>query len=267
MAEAGWYPLPSDPTKLMYYDGRQWVGTPVAAPQQAPQEAPLWERVRGDSAVDDFFNSARAFVTDERNQGTAMAVAGGAAIADGVVGIGRRPGIGSAIFSIFFGVIFVVVGLSFGNVFSSLMTVPEQRANERVTQTQIVEMTYDSDGYCIPYVAVEDTTVRLSLPVKSKPCQFAVGESVTVYHVPGVPASTRLSAEAAEGMKAATGGFMNIFTWVFAGIGAFVAIGGVFQLLMKLGVIAGGSVLMVMGLRKRKAAQEARAREVSDSAE
>lgn len=44
-----------------------------------------------------------------------------------------------------------------------------------MAQNQIVEMTYDSDGYCIPYVAVEDTTVRLSLPVKSKPCQFAVG--------------------------------------------------------------------------------------------
>lgn len=265
MAEAGWYPLPSDPTKLMYYDGSQWVGTPVAVPQQAPQPAPPEERARGGSAVDEFFDNARSFVKDEKNQGTAMAVAGGAAIADGVVGIGRRPGIGSAISSIFFGVIFVVVGLSFGNIFSSAMTVPEQRPNEQVMQAQVVEMTYDSDGYCIPHVSVEDQTVRLPLPVKTSPCRFSVGDSVAVYHVPGTPESTRISAEAAEDMQTSMGGFMNLFTWVFAGIGAFVAIGGIFQLLMKLGVIAGGSVLMVMGLRKRKAAQEAR--DTADSAE
>lgn len=257
MAEAGWYPLPSDPNKLVYYDGEKWVGEPVAAPSFSRRE-------REDDGDDDddkvglgsLLERAREFATDDKNQGTAMAVAGGAAIADGVVGIGKRPGIGSAIGSIFFGIIFMVVGFNIPGLFMSAMDVEEKRATERETQVQVVDVTYDMKDYCQPYVLVENTRVPLNLPVKSKPCEFTVGEDVGVYYAPGLPSSVRLSGEAADGMKDSVGKFMNLFVWIFAGAGALVAIGGVFQLLMKLGVIAGGSVLMVMGLRKRKAAQE-----------
>lgn len=254
MAEAGWYPLPSDPNKLVYYDGEKWVGEPVTAPSFSRND-------RDDDDGDEgglgrLLDRAREFATDDKNQGTAMAVAGGAAIADGVVGIGKRPGIGSAIGSIFFGIIFMVVGFNIPGLFLSAMDVEEKRASERETQVQVVDLTYDTDNYCQPYVLVENTRVPLKLPVKSNPCEFAVGDSVGVYYAPGLPSSVRLSGEAADGMKDSVGKFMNLFVWIFAGAGALTAIGGVFQLLMKLGVIAGGSVLMVMGLRKRKAAQE-----------
>jgi hypothetical protein len=253
----------------MYYDGVQWVGSPVAAPQSVPMPQPgsVWNSGGGEGLIDGLIGRAKEFAADEKNQGTAMAVAGGAAIADGVVGIGRRPGIGSAITSIIFGIVFALIGWNITGMFASAMDVAEKRANERETQVQIVEMSYDTDGYCQPNVSVEETIVSLPLPVKSQPCEFAVGETVGVYYAPGFPSSVRLSTASADEMKQSAAGMIDLFRWVFVGAGVLLAIGGVFQLLMKLGVIAGGSVLLVLGLRKRKTAQEAREREQESSVE
>lgn len=258
MAEAGWYPLPSDPTKLMYYDGTQWVGTPVAAPSSPPAVA---EPQGTGGVVEDLIDRAKAFASDEKNQGTAMAVAGGAAIADGVVGIGRRKGIGSAIVSVFFGIIFALIGWNITGFFLSSLSVPDKYGYEQETHAEVVFLEYDHDDFCHPYVLLEGEEVALRMPAKVEPCPVAVGQEVGVFYTPGSPESARLSTASADEMKKSIGGMVSLFRWAFVGAGILVAVGGVFQLLMKLGVIAGGSVLMVLGMRKRKAAQEARDRE------
>lgn len=254
MPEAGWYPLPSDPSKLMYWDGVQWVGEPIPAP--AVPQPPA--RSTGAEVVDTLLDRAKEFATDEKNQGTAMAIAGGAAIADGVVGIGKRPGIGSAVFTIFFGIMFAVISASMLSVFDKVKEVTPQQEFEKAGMVQVVDLDYNQDGFCLPQVSVEGAQVKLPVPVHSKPCQFSVGDMVGVYYTPGEPSSVRLSSEGAEAVGASTGEFVGMFRLMFIGAGVFIAAGGVFKLLAKLGVIAGGSVLMAMGLRKRKAAQESR---------
>lgn len=258
VAEAGWYPLPSDPSKVMYYDGAQWVGTPVPAPAVpvvATTPAPT-----GPVGIEALWERAKDIAKDEEHQGTALAIAGGAAIADGVVGIGKRPGIGRSIAAILFGVVFGVISTMMLNLFASqAASVAPPLQDAEVASTVVVStLTYDADGFCTPTAVVEGIEVQVRMPIRSSPCPLVAGESIEVFHVPGAPQSARLSPASLAETSGSLSGFIDLFRWVFLGAAAFMVISGVLSLLGKLGVIAGGGILMWLGLKRRREAREAK---------
>lgn len=255
VAEPGWYPLPSDPSKVVYYDGAQWVGSPVPAPLR-----PVLSDDDEPSALDSIIERAKSIASDEEHQGTAMAVAGGAAIADGIVGIGNRPGLGKPITAILSGVVFIVLATFMLNIFAerAASPAPPIRSEEVASTLTISSLGYDIDGFCIPSVVVEDVEVPVRMPLRSSPCPVSIGDSIEVFRVPGVPQSTRVSPDSMPGASGLTE-FIGVFRLIFVGAGAFMILGGVLSLLGKLGVIAGGGVLMWLGLKRRREAREEKA--------
>lgn len=256
VAEPGWYPLPSDPSKVIYYDGVQWVGSPVPAPSRP---APV-DGEDEPSTLDTVIERAKSIASNEEHQGTAMAVAGGAAIADGIVGIGKRPGLGKPISAILFGIVFIALSSFILNIFaeSAASPAPPMRSDEVASTLTISSLGYDTDGFCVPYVVVEDVEVPVRTPMRTSPCAVSMGDSIEVFHVPGVPQTTRFSPDSLPGTSGLAG-FIGVFRLMFIGAGAFMILGGVLSLLGKLGVIAGGGVLMWLGLKRRREAREEKA--------
>lgn len=217
MAEAGWYPLPSDPTKVIYYDGKKWVGKPVDAPEGVA------EKNRGGDGL----------------LGTAAALAGGTALADGVYGIGKRKGIVSAFISFLFGVVLIVLGANTTSFFESL----EQRPDEQRFVATVISV----GDNCSPTVAIDGAPYALSIETVQANCPVTVGEEVPVFESAG---SVRL----APGAKLP----LAPITWTMMGMGLVVAVLGLGQVIRKGLMIVGGATLLGEGLKSRREARSKR---------
>lgn len=254
-AEKGWYSLPSDPSKLMYFDGSNFVGEPVdAPPAQKPKAA--W--------MDDAIGKAKDFASDKENQGTAMAIGGAAALVDGTVGLGNRSGIFSVSVSSILGVGLIVAGLAVGLLMSGGFDDKEPRAGEVESSATVVDMEYemrdngetgrdrDFTEYCIPFIeSASGETIRLAGSILTYPCNYSIGESVRVFVKPDVPGSERLVPGSKTGIA-----HVILPSAVLIGTGIIFFLVGVGPMLKKLVSIAGGATLLGMGLSRRSQARK-----------
>lgn len=258
MAEPGWYPLSSDPTMVAYYDGTQWVGGPVPAPSQmvpappAEPAQPVAEATSLGTVLTDLVEKAGGVARDKEHQGTAMAAAGGAVLADSVVGLRKNGGIGGAITTIVFGVLFALGTGMFLDSFAPL-SAPQPRAGEITTSEVIVghDYTTGESSYCIPLVILDGNVQQAKPSVYVSPCPTQEGQQIEVQHIPGKEGSARVAGDAATGV-------LGGFRLMFVGAGVLVAVGGVFSLLKRLGLAAGGGWLLWKGLQRRRDARAAK---------
>jgi len=218
MAEAGWYSLPSDPSKVMYYDGRAWVGDAVPAPPTAP-------------VIED----DRSDVPDlDALLGTSAVLAGGAVMGRGLRD--KRGSMFSAFIILLFGVLLIVAGF---NAVSFFESVEKQPGEQRELATVTLVGTGDA-GTCSPIVLVAGVERPLLYETVLPGCPVSVGDDVAVFTTAG---SVRL----------APGSSLPVdeISWVLMGIGALTALVGLGQVIRRGVLIAGGGSLVNQGLSKR----------------
>ena len=234
----------------MYWDGAQWVGTPVPAPQpQAASPAPLTAA----SLVDEVIGRAKSAAADPKVQGTAMAAGGATAVAHGLFGLGGKPGLGAAVAGVGFGVVWIVLTVLFFGVFESLSQAEPKQPNEETATVQVVDIQYtprdrDGDSYCIPAVELEGAMVTPQVPAQIHPCPVRVGKQVEVYYVPGNPETARFT----EAYSVTIQPFIRGMKWIFVAVGGYLVVSSIGRALVQLGWIAGGGWLLWLGIKRRK---------------
>jgi hypothetical protein len=180
---------------------------------------------------------------NKENQAIGTSIAGGALIADGAVGLGKRGGLRNSIGTIVFAIVWIV--------FTSFLLSPiteggKPAAGETTTQGQIFDLSKDREGYCGPlasFKAGDGQTYETRVSYRSKPCGKVLGETVTVIYNPADPTgSARVASPASEL------GIFGIFPWIGWGLLAL----GIFGLIKNISFIAAGIALLRKGLKDRK---------------
>ena len=253
----GWYPLANEPGMMGYWDGNGWTAhkqpmppaqeaVPVAvqAPaQQVPQFSPAGGQPAQPWAPESLIGTAKKYIGDPNVQATGTAAAGGALIADGIVGFGeKRQGLGGAIGTIIFGIVWLVMTMTPGMPFSN----PEPRAGSVHAQATVTNVQVNSKGNCSPVaeLTVGGTAYTVRSNVSQSPCPYMKGEKVEVTYHPTDPAATAAFTPS---------GFYKTFLTFAPWIGVLVIAGGVWTFIKRAGSIAAGIFLLRKGLRARKA--------------
>jgi len=174
----GWYPDGSPQNATRYWDGQAWTESvqPVPILQQPVRTEYVFNFGSGqnDAADQEWLERNRAY-----NE-------------PGVVHLtpaqGRKAmpflALISGIVLVFFG----LVGLGFvtltSTVFSGFNQPPEGSVE---TTALVVDLVFDSDGNCSPVLEfVEETeSATVTAPLGATPCQWATGDTVVAYYVPG----------------------------------------------------------------------------------
>jgi hypothetical protein len=259
----GWYPLTNEPGMMGYWDGNGWtahkqplppaqeaVPVSVQAPtpaQQVPQYATAGGPGSQPWAPESLIGTARKFMGDPSVRANGTTAAGGALIADGIVGFGeKRQGLGGAIGTIIFGIIWVILTMTPGMPFSN----PEPRAGSVHTQATVTNVQVGTKGGCSPIaeLVVDGTSYTVRSNVSESPCPYMKGEKLDVTYHPTDPAATAAFTPT---------GFYKTFLTLAPWIGVLVIIGGAWTLIKRLAAIGGGIFLLRKGLRDRKAMKDA----------
>ncbi|WP_412871124.1 DUF3592 domain-containing protein [Cellulomonas sp. 179-A 4D5 NHS] len=192
---------------------------------------------------------ARA-MRDPRAPGTTEAMAGGALLADGVLGVGsRRQGIGGAVKTAVLGLVFLVIGLG------ALHLVGQDDAGpgDVTTQGTVVDQqwhtnhssTSGSRRMCSPAAEFTvDGQVYTAVSNSSSGSCPAIGTTVTVVYDPADPGATgRLPAPAT----------VALLLWLFPVAGAVMLLTGIGTFVARAASIGAGVALLTDGLRRRRA--------------
>lgn len=201
MTAAGWYPLDNDPSKILYFDGEKWVGTPVPNPNALPQQPKSFNSLQNTpinyGGSEQQNKSSFPFMQVRSQEPEVKATSRKAAF----LKLGPLA---------MLAIVFTIVG--FGVLPSLLL--PKGQADYETATTVIVASTPQNyEGYCSPQIKYsEDATVTYPLQtnVRSKPCEYHIGEQIDVYYVEGVPESVR---------PASAGRMSSLFPIIFGGIG------------------------------------------------
>lgn len=254
-AAAGWYPLASEPGMMGYWDGSGWTPhkqplppaqetAPVAVQAPAPQAAaPAGSQWSPENLVE----SVKRTVLNKENQALGTTAAGGALIADGIVGFGEnRKGLGGAIGTIIFAIIWLVVTMVPGMPLHNT----EPRAGTLHAQGTVIAVDVSSKGNCSPVaqLLVDGRAYTIHSGVSQSPCPYAKGDKIDLtYHPDDVAATAAIPPSGAFKL------FLTFAPW----IGVLVLLGGVWTLIKRLAEIGGGIFLLRKGLQDRRALKEA----------
>ena len=259
----GWYPLANEPGMMGYWDGNGWTAHKQPLPPaqeavpvsvQAPEPSLQMQGAAGQSAPassqwlpDNLVESVKRTVLNKENQALGATAAGGALIADGIVGFGeKRQGLGGAIGTIIFGIIWLIMTMTPGMPFSN----PEPRAGSVHAQATITNVQVNAKGGCSPVaeLVVDGTSYTVRSSMSESPCPYMKGEKADVTYHPTDPAATATFTPS---------GFFKTFLTFAPWIGVLVIIGGAWTLIKRLAAIGGGIFLLRKGLRDRKAMKDA----------
>ncbi|WP_312875830.1 DUF2510 domain-containing protein [Arthrobacter terrae] len=261
----GWYPLANEPGMMGYWDGNGWTGhkqplppaqeaVPVSvhAPEAA-QTVPQYAAAANPGAQasrpwspEALIGTARRYVGDPGVRAGGTAAAGGALIADGVVGFGQnRQGLKGAIGTIIFGVVWLFLSLTPGMPLHN--EVP--RAGTIHTQATVTNVQVNDKGNCTPVaeLVVDGKSYVVRSSVSQSPCPYMKGEKIDVTYYPDDVAATAAIPPS---------GFFKVFLTFAPWIGVLAVIGGVWTLIKRTAEIGGGIFLLRKGLLDRRAQNE-----------
>lgn len=240
-----------------YWNGEGWTGHKQPLPP-AQEATPVSVVVPPKHAVDpvqpstsaphSIFAAVKEMASDPGTKANGTAAAGGALIADGVVGFGeRRQGLGGAIGTILFGIAWLVFTLTPGMPLNNA----EPRAGTIHTQGTVARISIDSKGQCSPVAefVVDGKTYTVNSGLSEKPCPYIKGSKIDVtYHPSDVTATATIPPT----------GFFKTFLTFAPWIGILAIVAGAWTFILRAGSIAAGIVLLRKGFRARKALAEDR---------
>lgn len=261
-AAPGWYPLANEPGTMGYWDGTGWTAhkqplppgrdsAPISAQEPSTGQA---SPAAGQWTPEGLFEGVKRTVLNKNNQAVGTAVAGGALIADGAVGIGQnRGGIGSAVTMMFIGVAFLAVGSSVVGETKASNTVHAGEIKATAVVRDIswsspsgVSGSKSSNETCKPNVVAtvngEEYTTTSSF--SASPCPWHAGDSVKVIYDPEHVDST-IRMDQSDGWA--------LLPLLFPATGALMLIGGIWTFIKRAGSIAAGIFLLTKGLKDRRA--------------
>lgn len=261
----GWYPLVNEPGMMGYWDGNGWTAhkqplppaqeaVPVSVQAPTPaQQVPQYATAGGPGSQpsqpwspEALIGTAKKYMGDPNVRANGTTAAGGALIADGIVGFGEeRQGIGGAIGTILFGILWLVLTLGPGMPLNNA----EPRAGTLHAQATVVNVQVDAKGNCTPIaeLVVAGTPYTVHSSVSQKPCPYMKGEKIDVtYHPDDIAATATIPPS----------GFFKTFLTFAPWLGVLAIIGGVWTFIKRAGSIAAGIFLLRKGLRARKALKE-----------
>lgn len=270
--QPGWYAAPGEPGLLRLWDGLRWTQDRQPLPpatdaqpvipthwtpegQSDPHTAPVPNLLsaivgaqRGGAAWSPggLVGAAQHYMADEQHRADGTAVAGGALLADGVVGFGRnRVGVVGAIRSIAVGAVLLLVSwfLLKPLMWDPMRVGPGETAVQATVLAQNRHQTDDGVTSCAPEVSYQvDGQVYVITPTWSSSDCPSVGSSERViYRV----------ADPADGRVVTTGPFMWAFL-MFPAAALVFLVSGICTLIVRLTSIGAGTGLLVKGLRDRR---------------
>ncbi|MBB2923170.1 DUF3592 domain-containing protein [Cellulomonas cellasea] len=187
---------------------------------------------------------------DPRAAGTTEAMAGGALLADGVLGVGsRRQGIGGAVKTAVMGLVFLVIGLGALHLVGQDDAGPGDVTTQGTVVDQQWHTNHSSTGgsrrTCSPAAEFTvDGQVHTAVSNGSSGSCPAIGTRVTVVYDPADPGATgRLPAPAT----------VVLLLWLFPVAGAVMLLTGIGTFVARAASIGAGVALLTDGLRRRRA--------------
>ena len=160
---------------------------------------------------------------------------GGVLIADGLVGLespfdGKktRPGIAGAMISVVLGLVFVAVAY--------FMTTLDPDTDAETTGQVVAVKGSETCSMRARFVVDGTTYTAHSTGQSSTNCDHAPGDTVTVLYSSANPARSTTEEPV-----------LNIFAWVFGGVGVLVAVGGLFTTVVRAASIVFGITLWRSG--------------------
>ena len=202
----GWYHLPTDSTKLVYWDGVKWVGDPI------PNPAFISHPDNPDGSVTSYAPKDTSKVTNSENRGKSY------------TSNSKGSNIISGVLFLFMGIIFITVCFgSFAGI-SSLTSEDNQPGRVKGTAT-VVAMEYTSEGYCIPQLQrnSDSPVVPADMTVHVSPCPVTVGEVVDVTYLETNPNSLKIENDTFK----TSGTILSFLPLIFGLVGIILGIRGV----------------------------------------
>jgi hypothetical protein len=197
-------------------------------------------------------NTARQYMENPDVRAAGTSAAGAALIVDGAVGIGgKRGGIGGALGTILFGVVWLIFSTFLMGAFTGGNDVGpgEIKGTAIVRDVDWIDSSSGSrrstNKTCRPVaeLTVDGTSYTATTGYSAAPCEWTPGQTVTViYHPAHVQETARVVA---------SGGVM-IMAFLFPALGAVMIVAGVGAFMLRAGSIAAGIVLIRQGLKARR---------------
>ena len=202
----GWYPDGSPANTMRYWDGRAW--TEMELPPQT-------------EAAARFFGARGPFV-QPRSTG----------VTHTVQLTPEQSRIVGPIVAMFFGAVLLVfgaIGLGMTTLTSTVFDgFNEPPAGSVETTATVIGIVFDDEGNCSPMLEflADGDTVQVKAPLAASPCQWAEGDSVIAYYVPGKAqqTGTTLFTEGSADMFEGIFGMFNLINPVMIGAG-FIVVG------------------------------------------
>ncbi|MGY4644161.1 DUF2510 domain-containing protein [Cellulomonas sp. URHB0016] len=183
------------------------------------------------------------------HQRTVDTVAGGALVAEGLVGLDgpggdSRPGLGGAIKGVLVGLVFAGVALVIGLVMPSGEIPGGIRTSGTVTN--VSRSTSDGSQTCgidVEYHVDGQTFTTAPGYSSSDLCSKSRGSTVDVFYDPADPAHAAMPTPV----------FMRMIPWVFFAVGLLIAVTSAVQVVLRGAALGAGGWLLWRGLRGRGA--------------
>jgi hypothetical protein len=245
-----------------YWDGNFWTphrqplppvedAAPVTVQPPVLQPLPVPDTRPGGWSPQSLLGTAKDLLADPKVRANGKTAAGGALIADGVVGFGeRRQGLGGALGTIAFAIVWLVLTLGPGMPLNNA----EPRSGTVHAQGTVVSVRTDSKGSCTPVaeLRVDGHPYSIRSSMSEKPCPYVKGDRIDVtYHPDNIQGTAAV----------APSGPFKLFLAFAPWIGWIALIGGIWTFIKRAGSIVAGVMLLVRGLKDRRALQGAAAEE------
>jgi hypothetical protein len=229
---------------MRYWDGNVWTPhvQPLPPAADAQPVTPRWPTLN--DRLSGYWAQATRYAATDAGKGTGTAVAGGALLADGVIGLGRRQGIAGAVGGMLFGAAFVAVSLL--GLKPLILDPATTHAGEATTQGTVVDQhayLADEGRMCSPEASfvVAGTTYTAATSGASSTCP-ALGSHVTVIYRTADPADARVAPER----------WLQVLGWAFPVVGVLILVSSLWTFVVRAGEISVGGVLLFRGLRARR---------------
>lgn len=191
---------------------------------------------------------ARQYAASPQGRATGTAVAGGALLADGVIGFGgKRSGIGGAVGGMIFGLVFIALSLLV--LKPLILDQATVHAGEATIQGTVIDQhasTGEHGRMCSPEASfvVDGQSYAASGTGSSSTCP-PLGSHLKVIYRTADPADARVAPDSMS----------RTMAWIFPAAGALVFVMSLWTFVVRAGEISVGGVLLFKGLRARRAAK------------